>query len=61
MSPNEKMAAVENESGTVNVSHRQRSWLLFKALSEVEIVIETNSKVWFLKFIVTEGSGPRIV
>ena len=45
MSPNEKMAAVENESGTVNVSHRQRSWLLFKALSEVEIVIETNSKV----------------
>lgn len=59
MSPAEETSAVEN--GAVNVSHSQRSWLLFKALSELESVIETNSKVWFLKFIVTEGSGPRIV
>lgn len=34
-----------NESSVVNVSHNQHSWLLFKALSEHESVIKTNSKV----------------
>lgn len=45
MPPTEETAAVENKSVVVNVSHRQSSLLLFKALTEVDNVIETDSKV----------------
>lgn len=47
MPPTEEMAAVENKSVVVNVSHRNSSLLLFKTLSEVDNVIETNSEVSF--------------
>lgn len=43
MSPAEETTG--NESGVVNIFHSQCSWLLFKALSELESVIDTNSKV----------------
>lgn len=53
MPPTEEAAAVENKSAVVNVSHRQDppDLLLFKALSEVDRVIERNCKDSFFFFL----------
>lgn len=61
MPPTEETAAVENKSVVVNVSHRQSSLLLFKALTEVDNVIETDSKVSYFFFKLMEGSVHQIV
>lgn len=60
MSPVETVAG-GNETDLVNIFHIQLSWLLFKVLSEVSNVTDTNSKVSFLQFTVTEGSELQIV
>lgn len=57
MPPTEETAAVENKSVVVNVSHRHSSLLLFKAMSELDNVIETNSKVSFFFFFFFKANG----